>query len=160
MSVQTELSTARDRALDQHAPIIVGYDGSPESKLAVRVAAERAGPGGTVAAIHVTLPASEWLGSSSYEPIVEHTHHAAQILLADLDDLDVGDVTVEPELIEGDPAEALLRIARSRDAREIVVGSRGRGRFRSLLGSTSHALLERADRPIVIVPRGALDDAL
>ena len=158
MSVQTELSTARDRALDQHAPIIVGYDGSPESKLAVQVAAERACPGGTVVPIHVTVPASDWLGSSSYEPIVAHTHHAAQILLADLDDLDVGEATVEPELIEGDPADALLRIARSRDAREIVIGSRGRGRLRSLLGSTSHALLERADRPIVIVPRGALDD--
>jgi nucleotide-binding universal stress UspA family protein len=158
VSVRTAVSDAVAEATGRHAPIIVGYDGSPESKLAVRVAAERAGPGGTVVPIHVTLPASEWLGSSSYEPIVEHTHHAAQILLADLDDLDVGDVTLEPELIEGDPAEALLRIARSRDAREIVVGARGRGRFRSLLGSTSHELLERADRPIVIVPRGAVDD--
>ena len=160
MSVQTAVSTAVAEAADRHAPIIVGYDGSPESKLAVQVAAERAGPGGTVVPIHVTVPASDWLGSSSYEPIVAHTHHAAQILLADLDELDVGDVAVEPELIEGDPADALLRIARSRDAREIVIGSRGRGRLRSLLGSTSHALLERADRPVVIVPRGAVDDDL
>src|SRR5690348_1062366 len=117
MSVQTAVSTAVAEAADRHAPIIVGYDGSPESKLAVQVAAERAGPGGTVVPIHVTVPASDWLGSSSYEPIVAHTHHAAQILLADLDELDVGDVAVEPELIEGDPADALLRIARSRDAR-------------------------------------------
>ena len=158
MSVQTERFDVAGDATGRQVPIIVGYDGSPESKLAVQVAAERAGPGGTVVPIHVTVPASEWLGSSSYEPIVAHTHHAAQILLADLDDLDVGEATVEPELIEGDPAEALLRIARSRNAREIVVGSRGRGRLRSLLGSTSHALLERADRPVVIVPRGAVDE--
>ena len=158
MSEQTEVLDVPSRRTERQAPIIVGYDGSPESKLAVQVAAERAGPQGTVVPIHVTLPASDWLGSASFEPIGGHTHHAAQILMADLDDLDVGDVSLEPELIEGEPAEALLRIARSRDAREIVVGSRGLGRFRSLLGSTSHALLERADRPVVIVPRGAVDD--
>jgi nucleotide-binding universal stress UspA family protein len=158
MSVQTDVfDVGHDETLRQ-MPVIVGYDGSPESKLAVQIAAERAGPGGTVVAVHVTMPASDWLGSSSYEPIVEHTHHAAQILLAELEDLDVGEATVEPELIEGKPAEALLRVARGRDAREIVVGSRGLGPFRSLLGSTSHALLERADRPVVIVPRGALYD--
>jgi hypothetical protein len=39
----------------------------------------------------------------------------------------------------------------------IVVGSRVLGRFRSLLNSTSDALLKRADRPIVIVPRGVVD---
>jgi nucleotide-binding universal stress UspA family protein len=31
------------------------------------------------------------------------------------------------------------------------------GPVRSLLGSVSHALLERADRPVVIVPTGAVD---
>jgi nucleotide-binding universal stress UspA family protein len=158
VSVQTHALDVATNETSRQSPIIVGYDGSPESKLAVQVAAERAGPHGTVVPIHVTLPASDWLGSTSYEPIVEHTHHAAQILLAELEDIDVGDATVEPELIEGDPAEALLRIARSRDAREIVVGSRGLGRLRSLLGSTSHALLEQADRPVVIVPRGAVDE--
>jgi nucleotide-binding universal stress UspA family protein len=158
VSVETQVSAAATVAARRAAPIIVGYDGSPASKLALQVAAERAGPDSTVVPIHVTTPASDWLGASSYDPIVERTHHVAQIVLADIDDIDVGDATVEPEVIEGDPAEALLRVARSRDAREIVVGSRGRGRFRSLLGSTSHALLEQADRPVVIVPRGALDD--
>jgi nucleotide-binding universal stress UspA family protein len=160
MSVQTQAPAAATVAARREAPIIVGYDGSPASKRALQVAAERAGPHGTVVPIHVTLPASEWLGASSYDPIVERTHLAAQLVLADIDEIDLGDATVEPELIEGDPAEALLRVARSRDAREIVVGSRGRGRFRSLLGSTSHALLEQADRPVVIVPRGAVDDDL
>jgi nucleotide-binding universal stress UspA family protein len=158
VSLETQASGAATVAARREGPIIVGYDGSPESKLAVQVAAERAGPDGTVVPIHVTLPAPEWLGASSYEPIVERTHHVAQIVLAEIEDIDLGDVEVEPELIEGDPAEALLRVARIRDAREIVVGSRGLGRFRSLLGSTSHALLERADRPVVIVPRAAVDE--
>jgi nucleotide-binding universal stress UspA family protein len=158
VSAQTQVSAAATREARREAPIIVGYDGSPASKRALQVAAERAGPHGTVVPIHVTLPASDWLGASSYDPIIERTHLAARIVLADIDDIDVGSATVEPEVIEGEPAEALLRVARSRDAREIIVGSRGRGRFRSLLGSTSHALLEQADRPVVIVPRGAVDD--
>ena len=138
--------------------IVVGYDGSDASRHAMAVAAERAGPAGTVVALHVTAPASSWLGTPYYEREVEGSHQAAQAVLAELDDIDTGAAEVEPELIEGDPAEALMRVAASRSASEIVVGSRGRGRFRSILGSVSHELLERADRPVVIVPKGAVDD--
>jgi nucleotide-binding universal stress UspA family protein len=155
-----EMWSAAAQPAQREAPIVVGYDGSPESKRAVQVAAERAGPGGTVVPVHATLATANWLpGASSYEPVVEQTHYTAQILQADLDDIDVGDAELELELVEGEPAEALLRIARERGAGEIIVGSRGLGRLRSLLGSTSHALLERADRPVVIIPRGAVGDA-
>ncbi len=60
-------------------------------------------------------------------------------------------------MIEGEPAEALLRIAQSRGAREIVIGSRGLGRFRAILGSVSDTVLQRADRPVLIVQKGAVD---
>ena len=40
-----------------------------------------------------------------------------------------------------------------RDVDEIVVGSRGLGRFRGSFGSVSHALLHEADRPVVVVPQ-------
>jgi nucleotide-binding universal stress UspA family protein len=125
--------------------------------MAVAVAAERAGPGGIVVPVHVTPSAPGWLGAPYYDRGVEAGHHAGQALLAAIDEIDTGAATVEPELIEGEPAETLLRIARIRRAREIVIGSRGLGRFRAMLGSVSHALLEQADRPIVIVPRGAVD---
>lgn len=55
-------------------------------------------------------------------------------------------------VVEGEPAEGLMRVARARDAREIVVGSRGLGRLRAVMGSVSHRLLERSDRPVVVVP--------
>ena len=50
-------------------------------------------------------------------------------------------------------ADTLLDEADRVNATAIVVGSRGLGGLGSLLlGSVSHALLQRADRPVVIVP--------
>jgi nucleotide-binding universal stress UspA family protein len=43
-----------------------------------------------------------------------------------------------------------------RDADEIVVGSRGFGRLRGVLGSVSHAVLHEADRPVVVIPADAV----
>lgn len=138
--------------------VIVGYDGSPESRQAVVLAAERAGPDGTVVPLYVAPPTSNWLGTPYYDRAVEAHHHAAHTLLAEIDELPTGTTAIEPEVIEGDPADALLRVAEIRDAAEIVIGSRAQGRFRSMLGSVSHELIERADRPVVIVARGAVDD--
>ena len=158
MSIPVAAASRQDEPARVDAPlIVVGYDGSQESRMAVAVAAQRAGPDGTVVPVHVTLAASDWLGASSYEPVVEQAYQAAHERMAEIAEIDTGPATVEPELIEGQPAEALLRVAQSRGAREIVVGSRGLGRFRSLLGSVSHTLLERSDRPVVIVPKGAVD---
>jgi len=137
--------------------IVVGYDGSEEARLAVTVAAERAGPDGTIVPLLAVRAAPGWLGAPYYDRQVESSRRIADDLLAEIDGIDTGDAAVAPELIEGEPAEVLLRVARQRGAREIVVGSRGLGRFRSILGSVSHALLEHADRPVLIVPRGAVD---
>ena len=137
--------------------IVVGYDGSDEARLAVTVAAGRAGPDGTIVPLLVVPATPGWLGAPYYDRQVESSRRIADDLLAEIDGIDTGDAAVAPELIEGEPAEALLRLARQRGAQEIVVGSRGLGRFRSILGSVSHALLEHADRPVVIVPRGAVD---
>ena len=47
-------------------------------------------------------------------------------------------VEYETELIGGSPAQAITDVARARDADEIVIGSRGMGRLRGVLGSVSH----------------------
>ena len=54
---------------------------------------------------------------------------------------------------KGGVADALLGLARERNASAIVVGSRGLGGVTSaLLGSVSSKLIHDADRPIVVVP--------
>lgn len=42
----------------------------------------------------------------------------------------------ELELVPGGAAQALVEVAKARDADEIVLGSRGQGRVGSLLGSS------------------------
>jgi nucleotide-binding universal stress UspA family protein len=55
-------------------------------------------------------------------------------------------------LLEGNPAEAIVRVADARGADEIVIGSRGLGRVRAVLGSVSHDVLHLAHVPVVVVP--------
>jgi nucleotide-binding universal stress UspA family protein len=64
---------------------------------------------------------------------------------------------VRPQVLvwEGDPATCVLEAARAEGASRIVVGSHGRGRLgRSLIGSVSASIAERADRPVDIVGVG------
>nr|WP_205528367.1 universal stress protein [Desertimonas flava] len=63
---------------------------------------------------------------------------------------DRGRGAVRGELVEGPPARSLLEHADHADL--VVVGSRGRGGFRSLLfGSVAHRVAEHAACPVVVV---------
>jgi len=64
----------------------------------------------------------------------------------------IEDVDVQRTVLEGrNPAEALVEL--SDDADLLVVGSRGRGGFSSLLlGSVSHAVVLHARCPVVVIP--------
>ena len=56
------------------------------------------------------------------------------------------------DLLEGDPGERILELARSRDVDLIVIGSRGLGALASvILGSGSKRVLHDADRPVLVV---------
>jgi nucleotide-binding universal stress UspA family protein len=62
-------------------------------------------------------------------------------------------VPLETLIAEEEPAEALAELARARDVRAIVVGTRGESPWRgALVGSTPHKLLQLADRPVLVVP--------
>jgi nucleotide-binding universal stress UspA family protein len=135
--------------------VVVGFDGSYASWQALELAAQRAGPDGRVIAVYVTEPVSDWQGRPYYDQAVAKQRHMATRTLARIEEANFAPTTVDTEVIEGDPSDALMRVAEGHDAREIVVGSRGRGRFSALLQSVSHRLLERSDRPVIVVPRAA-----
>jgi nucleotide-binding universal stress UspA family protein len=155
MTVQID-PTPSAQWLESHPPtFVVGYDGSAEARRALEVAAARARPGGTVVVVHAAPSASEWLDSSFYANAVAARLRREDEILDELANVDLGDVKLEVELVDGSPAEALVRAARARDALEIVVGSRGLGAIRAALGSVSHEVLRHADRPVVVVPPAA-----
>ncbi len=56
------------------------------------------------------------------------------------------------EMIEGNPAETILDVARSRNSDLIIMGARGLGKLSGLLlGSTSQKVLALAPCPVLIV---------
>lgn len=136
-------------------PVVVGVDGSPMSEAAVAWAFEEASRRGTrLVAVHA------WHDSESGGPFA----HIRGSPLIDIGDVErrllaerlagrrerYPDVDVEPVVERDLPRDSLLE--RSTEAALVVVGSRGRGGFTGMvLGSTTHALLHRADCPVMVV---------
>jgi len=61
-------------------------------------------------------------------------------------------VSVEPVLLGGDPAEALIRYAAECDRPILVVGRRGRGMLQGLLmGSVSDKTVRLAQCPVIVI---------
>ena len=140
--------------------IVVGYDGSEASRAAVTMAARRVGRNGIVFVVHAYELPPDFLGSPNFERLLsDRKDHGRALLdampLTGNDEL--LETEYETELIGGPPAEAIANVARVRDADEIVVGARGLGRVRALLGSVSHELLHIADRPVLVIPAAAVE---
>ncbi len=144
----------------EHGPtIVVGYDGSEASRAAIALAASRAGRRGHVVVVHAYDLPPDFLGSPNFDDLLTRRQAHGRSLLDALPLVgndELLDTDYETELIGGAPAEAIANVARVRDADEIIVGARGLGRLRTLLGSVSHELLHTADRPVVVIPSAAV----
>jgi nucleotide-binding universal stress UspA family protein len=140
--------------------IVVGVDGSPAADRALRWAiAEGQLRGATVCAVYVwDLPpgfgaAGPLLGGSTFgsqgvEP--EELQRSAEQRLAEAVGAVAGFAGVEQLVLQGHSAEVLVEQARSADL--LVVGTRGHGELAgALLGSVSHACVQHASCPVVIV---------
>jgi nucleotide-binding universal stress UspA family protein len=140
--------------------IVIGYDGSEGARDAVRRAAETVSQ--RTALVVYVYPHAEEMAAGLGVPVTMPTdavqtlrRHADEIAnkgaeLARTSGLVAEGVAVEAK---GGVADALLGLARERNASAIVVGSRGLGGVTSaLLGSVSSKLIHDADRPIVVVP--------
>lgn len=134
--------------------IVVAYTASDEARAALRVAAGLAqASGATVRVVSVVGDAPSWHSDPD-----GWRAGARQANRADLDRslrALASTVAVEGRVLDGDPVAAVLESAHGW-ADLIVAGSRGYGpQRRVLLGSVSSGLLDRAQVPVLITPRGA-----
>jgi nucleotide-binding universal stress UspA family protein len=140
--------------------VVVGYDGSPASRAAVVQAVHRAGPSGCVYVVHAyRVPADYW-GTGYYQEALDQVARQGRELMERLPhEIEVlADVEWYPEIVGALPAKAIADIAATREADEIIVGSRGYGRARALLGSVSHELIHLAHCPVTVIPERAVQD--
>lgn len=148
-----------DREQPGSAPVVVGVDGSSASKLAIGFAYDYASRHGCeLVAVHAwsDLPLDPFARVQHWElPWREVRDDAEEVLAESLAGWNeqYPDVRVRRAVTPEKPVEALFREAR--DAGVLVVGSHGRGRIRrSLLGSVSHAVVNRAPCPVVVLRAG------
>jgi nucleotide-binding universal stress UspA family protein len=136
--------------------VLVGYDGSETGRAALAYAAQRVGPGGRVVVAHVVAAPTAFIDTQYHEVSLRRARERGEASMRDVEDL-LGGVTAELQVAEGPPGRTLVELAREAGADEIVVGSRGFGGGRAMLGSVAHALLHETDRPVVILTRRAAE---
>jgi nucleotide-binding universal stress UspA family protein len=131
--------------------VVVGYDGSEESDLALqegkRIARAR---GARLRLVAVLSPGAASPGRDAYVP-VQRAYFLSCLERAEI--TCEREVSVQTALVEGEPAEVLVREAA--DASIVVIGSRGHRAIRPtpLLG-VAWALTSAAPCPVIVVSRG------
>jgi nucleotide-binding universal stress UspA family protein len=135
--------------------IVVGIDGSEHGEAALAFAAEEA----ALREAHLLIVCAwenpmvvspmGFCPAEMFEGLAENARSIAEAAVARVAELQpLG--TCEGKAVEGHPAAVLLKEAEQ--ANMIVVGSRGRGGFASLLlGSVSKRVVHHAPCPVVVV---------
>jgi nucleotide-binding universal stress UspA family protein len=134
--------------------LVIATDGSPSADQAVSSGCALARElGGRAVLVYVRGHVGV-LGAPYYqEKVSEQMEHARAALDRAREAARAAGVETEEEILEGEAADEIIRLARTRGALMIVVGTRGLGAVAgALLGSVSSAIIHRADRPVLVVP--------
>lgn len=134
--------------------ILIAIDGSRGARAAVAEGLElahRICADVTFVAVRPAPPPG--LGDPYYQRRVsDELAELRPAVIAAVAEADAHGILAEYEILEGNPAEQIVRLARLRDAELIVVGSRGRGAVASaVLGNVSQRVVHEADRPVLVV---------
>ena len=136
--------------------IVVGTDGSERAGVAVKQALSWAKEfGATLHAVHVVHPAanSELTDSRQTQAKVSGMREKKDQVTAQLRaEAEAEGVPIEIHTPSGDPADAILDVAKSLTADLIVVGNRGMsGVKRFVLGSVPNKIAHQSDCSVLIV---------
>ena len=134
-------------------PVVVGVDGSVDSRRAMVVAGHHAAAiGAPLLVVHAVGLTEEIDGE--HVPTFGRRDQIEGQVDTWCDALrEVGLDQFECRLVDGPPVDTLLRVAGESGASAIVVGRRGIGGGPELLlGSTAHQVIERAHCPVLVVP--------
>ncbi|HET9075842.1 MAG TPA: universal stress protein [Acidimicrobiales bacterium] len=135
--------------------IVVGVDGSPNSRAATEWAAGLAARlGAVVVAVHALGLLEQMEPGAQPQPAEAHVPEIDRMFSEEwCAPLAGAGVAHRREMRYGPPVQVLLEAAEDENADLLVVGSRGCGGPSALLlGSTSSRLANASGRPVVIVP--------
>ena len=134
----------------QHAPVLVGTDGSPASELATEIAFDQASRRGVeLIALHAfhDVPAFDLQGLD-WSALVSTVESTFAESLAGWQER-YPNVTVQRVVVCDQPARQLIERAES--AQLVVVGSHGRGGIeRLMLGSVANTILHSVRIPVIV----------
>ena len=144
--------------------ILVPTDFSPAAKGAFQFALDLAElQGGKVEAVHIYHPEfdpeSNWLNNSFLDGVGFAKERLAAFVKEELKAADAGNVAtsteVGQEVITGFAVDEILELSKRKDMEMIVMGSTGeRGFLEKLFGSVSTNVTQRAECPVMLVPKG------
>jgi nucleotide-binding universal stress UspA family protein len=132
-------------------PVLVGVDGSDQSRRALSWALQYASERGAAVEAIMTVPRTD--DTAETRAMV---HQAAAELQAVVDEVVAAAASAPPvssEVVEGDPAVVLVNASRNADL--IVLGSHGMSRISNpALGSVSTACIRMGSCPVLVIPAG------
>ncbi|GAA0812255.1 universal stress protein [Spirilliplanes yamanashiensis] len=148
-------------------PLLIAYDGSPNSRTAIGTAAHLL-PGAAAVVLYARQPLESLAAHLEGHPALEDlrgidaaTLNASERIAAEGAELArKAGLTADPHVSStlATAAEAIVEAADGLGARAIVLGSRGRsGVTAALLGSTSAAVLHHTRRPVIVIPPSGED---
>ena len=142
--------------MDRKTPrIVVGVDGTAAGRAALEFAMREAVVRGRAVEV-VTVwswsgPHESLAGAGTAEEARLRAQRKQDEVVAEVLRTSAGTPVVSRQVVRGDPAEVLLRLAR--DADYLVVGTEHKGVLRrTVLGSVSERCVRHATCPVVVVP--------
>ena len=138
-------------------PILLATDGSPTAAQATQTAIDYAKAFGAPLLIIAVWDVTYDPIGVAYGPVIpdiDHVGHEQAEEVVARAATKARRAGVEPEVLirRGNPVAQICAVAKERDARMIVVGSRGWGPFkRALFGSVSTGVLHHATQPVFVV---------